>query len=176
MADAKLKDLAKKRGSFKAKFTHFNNFLRLLPSNTDLDHFQEVELQNRLSLMETLYKEFDVLQTELEVLSENTDDMYAEREQFETQYHASVARARACLAPVRSSSPALVSASSTDNLAQHGSGCKYDFVRLPKIDLPHFNGDYTINIGLNSEIRTFPLFIIIVAYRILTSSTAFVQL
>lgn len=141
MSEAKIKELIKRRGGFKAKLTHFSNFLRLLPNN-DLDNFQAAELKSRLNLMETLYKEFDVLQTDLELMSEDADDMYAEREQFETQYHALVARARTHVEPARAPSPALMSATSTDDLPQHGSGCKHDFVRLPKIDLPHFDGDY----------------------------------
>lgn len=141
MSDAKFKELIKRRGSFKAKLTHFSNFIRLLPS-TDLDSFQAAELKSRLILMENLFSEFDILQTDLELLSEDADEMYAEREQFETQYHALVARARTILATARAPSPALVSATSVDDLQRHGSGCKHDYVRLPKIDLPHFDGNY----------------------------------
>ncbi|CAH2056900.1 unnamed protein product, partial [Iphiclides podalirius] len=46
------------------------------------------ELEFRLNKIESLYGEFDVFQTELEVLSEDPDAAYSEREQFETQYYA----------------------------------------------------------------------------------------
>ncbi|XP_041978577.1 uncharacterized protein LOC121732692, partial [Aricia agestis] len=140
MSEAKLKELVKRRGGYKAKLTYFANFVKLLPTS-DLTPFQLSELQYRVSAMETLYNDFDTLQTELELLSENTSEAYAEREQFELLYYAQMGLARSLLEPPRPSSPPLVSAASTsDNL--HGSGCKHDFVRLPKIDLPHFNGDY----------------------------------
>lgn len=143
MSDAKARELIKRRGSYKAKLTHFSNFLRLLPSTgNDLDHFQTAELKNRLNTMESLFKEFDVLQTVLELLSEDVDEPYQEREQFESQYYALVASAGAIFASARASSPALAPATSIDDSLRHGSGCKHDFVRLPKIDLPHFNGDY----------------------------------
>ncbi|KAF9810907.1 hypothetical protein SFRURICE_005333 [Spodoptera frugiperda] len=92
--------------------------------------------------MESLFKEFDVLQTVLELLSEDVDEPYQEREQFESQYYALVASAGAIFASARASSPALAPAISVDDSLRHCSGCKHDFVRLPKIDLPHFNGDY----------------------------------
>ncbi|XP_026729544.1 uncharacterized protein LOC113495138 [Trichoplusia ni] len=141
MSESKLRELVRRRGSLKAKLTHFSNFIRLLPG-TGLDTFQAAELECRLDSIDNLYKEFNVLQTELELLSEDTDEMYDEKELFETQYYTQVARAKAMLTKTRSSSPALVSATSADDGPHHGSGCKHDFVRLPKIDLPHFSGDY----------------------------------
>ncbi|XP_050669384.1 uncharacterized protein LOC126968409 [Leptidea sinapis] len=144
MSELKLKELIKKRGSFKAKLTQFTNFFKLLPTD-ELDSFQVAELECRLGVMKSLYKDFDDLQTQLELLSENADDMYQEREAFETQYFTQMSRARSLLPPdvSRASSPAPnPGASSTHHDTLHASGCKHDFVRLPKIDLPHFNGDY----------------------------------
>ncbi|CAG9094494.1 unnamed protein product [Plutella xylostella] len=100
---------------------------------------QVLELEMRVSRLEVLYSEFDALQTELELLSEDVDERYSEREQFETQYYAQLSRARELLA----AAPAPAApAPSLDGARSSGSGCKHDFVRLPKIDLPHFDGDY----------------------------------
>lgn len=83
-----------------------------------------------------------MLQTELEQLSENKVARYDEREQFESFYYSLVARARALLEPPPGSTSVTSSAASSDDAHAAGSGCRHDFVRLPKIDLPHFSGDY----------------------------------
>ncbi|CAG9132919.1 unnamed protein product [Plutella xylostella] len=140
MSVAKLGELVKKRGSYKAKMTQFMTFLKLMPdSGHSLTPSQVLELEMRVSRLEVLYSEFDALQTELELLSEDVDERYSEREQFETQYYAQLSRARELLA----AAPAPAApAPSLDGARSSGSGCKHDFVRLPKIDLPHFDGDY----------------------------------
>ncbi|CAG9088402.1 unnamed protein product [Plutella xylostella] len=140
MSVAKLGELVKKRGSYKAKMTQFMTVLKLMPdSGHSLTPSQVLELEMRASRLEVLYSEFDALQTELELLSEDVDERYGEREQFETQYYAQLSRARELLA----AAPAPAApAPSLDGARSSGSGCKHDFVRLPKIDLPHFDGDY----------------------------------
>ncbi|CAG9105730.1 unnamed protein product [Plutella xylostella] len=95
MSVAKLGELVKKRGSYEAKMTQFMTFLKLMPdSGHSLTPSQVLELEMRVSRLEVLYSEFDALQTELELLSEDVDERYSEREQFETQYYAQLSRAR----------------------------------------------------------------------------------
>ncbi|XP_063394197.1 uncharacterized protein LOC134679240 [Cydia fagiglandana] len=77
---------------------------------------------------------------EIEALTEKPDEAYAEREQFESQFFVLVSTARLLLTPTVQSSggrPGPGSAASTSS----GAG-RQDFVRLPKIDLPHFDGNY----------------------------------
>ncbi|XP_048487283.1 uncharacterized protein LOC105396586 isoform X3 [Plutella xylostella] len=78
--------------------------------------------------------------TDLETLSEVPDEAFGEREQFEQLYYQLVAEARSLLK--RSSLPALPppaeEGSEAGSSAPHGY--KHDFVRLPKINLPYFDG------------------------------------
>uniref|UniRef100_A0A2A4K9J4 Uncharacterized protein n=1 Tax=Heliothis virescens TaxID=7102 RepID=A0A2A4K9J4_HELVI len=92
-------------------------------------------LQSRISFMLALYDDFDVFQTELEVLSENVDDMFVERERIESRYFALVARAKFTLKQGRASSPALVPALPVEDVPQHGSDCGHGLFQLPEMDL-----------------------------------------
>ncbi|CAG5022267.1 unnamed protein product [Parnassius apollo] len=86
MSDAKLKELVRKRGSLKAKLTHFATFLNLIQPCTSLNPSQLADMDFRLGKIESLYGELDVLQKELELMSADIDAAYSEREQFEEQY------------------------------------------------------------------------------------------
>lgn len=130
--------LIKKRSSLKAKLTIFKNYLSGLYSCTSLSPLQCRELDGRLNKFDALYDEFDDLQTEIEMLSDKPDaEMFAERVEFEDQYHAQVALARSLLADnhVQDCSGSAVGSPS-------GGTNKNNFVRLPKIDLPHFDGSF----------------------------------
>ncbi|KAL0832263.1 hypothetical protein ABMA28_001710 [Loxostege sticticalis] len=77
---------------------------------------------------------------EIESVTETPDVEYAERAQVEERYYSLLARARKELvayAAERAGSEAGSAAGS-----KSGASLKHNFVRLPKIDLPHFNGSY----------------------------------
>uniref|UniRef100_A0A2A4J3J7 Uncharacterized protein n=1 Tax=Heliothis virescens TaxID=7102 RepID=A0A2A4J3J7_HELVI len=134
MADATLDDFLRGRCRFEAELERFDNFLNSLTSSY-LDSAHMAALQSRISFMLALYDDFDVFQTELEVLSENVDDMYDERERIESRYFALVARAKFTLKHGRASSAALVPALPVEDVRQHGSDCGHDLVQLPEMDL-----------------------------------------
>ncbi|KAJ0169222.1 hypothetical protein K1T71_015282 [Dendrolimus kikuchii] len=79
-------------------------------------HLQLTELEYRMNRMDSVLVDYDALQTEIESLSDNPDEQLTERGHFESQFYSAMSLSRTMLAP--------------------------DFVRLPKIDLPHFDGDY----------------------------------
>ncbi|XP_063837233.1 uncharacterized protein LOC135086442 isoform X2 [Ostrinia nubilalis] len=77
---------------------------------------------------------------EIESTSDAADDEYAERAQFEERYYSLLARARKALAVC--SAERARSEAGSDAGSKSGASFKNNFVRLPKIDLPHFNGSY----------------------------------
>lgn len=135
--------LIKKRSSMKAKLTNFSNYLDILSSCSSLSKLQRIELEGRYSKFDALYGTFDELQTEIELLSDETDEAYAARAQFEEQYHSLAALARSMLADAVSAeatheSVGFVAGSEDSASGRHNN----NFIRLPKIDLPHFDGGY----------------------------------
>ncbi|XP_037876660.1 uncharacterized protein LOC119630648 isoform X2 [Bombyx mori] len=120
-----LDTLIKRRGAIKAKLTIFRNYIKPLTSFSSLTDLQRFELEGRYERIQCLYNDFDKLQTEIETLLDAPDDDFKSRCEFEDQYHPTVALARSLL-------------SATTN--SEGSGRVHTNVRLPKIDLPHFDG------------------------------------
>lgn len=138
-----IKELIKKRGTIKAKLTQFGNYLEnVISVNIPLTEVQLSELESRLNKIDLLYSSYDALQSEIELLSENPDEMYQEREQWESLYYSKVSVARTKLAAARETSYQNLENRSEYGSLKSGHGRGRDFVRLPKIDLPHFDGDY----------------------------------
>ncbi|CAH0715181.1 unnamed protein product, partial [Brenthis ino] len=132
--------LIKKRSSMKAKLTTFSNYLDVLKSCDNLSTLQRLELDSRYSKFDALYAEFDDLQTEIELLSEKPEEAYTVRAQFEEQYYALAALARSLLSGnEKPRDSAGFVTGSEDSMA---GGLKNNFIRLPKIDLPYFDGSY----------------------------------
>lgn len=135
--------LVKKRGSMKAKLTSFAAYLNVLKSCDNLSELQVIELETRLDKVEAMYTEFDELQTEIEVSSDKPDEAYATRGQFEQQYYMLLALARSLLSGPNGKLRRRNSAGSVaGSEATTAGGTKHNFVRLPKIDLPRFDGSY----------------------------------
>ncbi|XP_073949686.1 uncharacterized protein [Choristoneura fumiferana] len=129
--------LIKKRASLKCKLTNFKTFLTPYQSIKSLSELQISEVECRLSKIEDMYSVFDELQEQIEIESENPDEQYKERTEFENQYYALLSCARELLR-VQSKPDTKVLSEAGFSSCQH----KNDLVRLPKINLPHFNGDY----------------------------------
>ncbi|XP_028158327.1 uncharacterized protein LOC114351347 [Ostrinia furnacalis] len=138
MATDSLPILIKKRSAMKAKLTHFNNYLNSLGSTKKLSDMQRIDLEGRFSKFDALYADFDALQLDIEVQSDAPDSEYEERAQFEERYHALAAQARSLLASAGSGD----SESVTSSASKSGASLHNNFIRLPKIDLPNFNGSY----------------------------------
>ncbi|XP_047032786.1 uncharacterized protein LOC124639459 isoform X1 [Helicoverpa zea] len=132
--------LIRKRSAIKAKLTNFCNHVNVLMSCDSLSSLQRIELEGRLRKFDALYDEFDNLQLEIEVLSDKPDEAYGERAKFEERYHAVAAQARSLLI----SADAGVDGGSVAGSADKNTGAsfRHNFVRLPKINLPTFDGSY----------------------------------
>ncbi|KAL4720225.1 hypothetical protein ACJJTC_002937 [Scirpophaga incertulas] len=90
--------LIRKRSALKAKLTNFSTYINIIKSCDKLSDLQRIELEGRLSKFDAIYDAFDVLQLEIEVLSDKPSDAYAERAAFEERYHELAAQARSLLA------------------------------------------------------------------------------
>ncbi|KAH9641532.1 hypothetical protein HF086_011424 [Spodoptera exigua] len=74
------RDLVKKRGSFKGRFTAFVTFLDSLKDKV-LSSCDVSELQLRVGKMESLYEQYDEVQLRLECIADdlkNTEQLYSE--------------------------------------------------------------------------------------------------
>ncbi|XP_045449127.1 uncharacterized protein LOC123657649 [Melitaea cinxia] len=132
--------LIKRRSSMKAKLTSFSNYLEVVKSCEILSELQIIELESRFDKYNALYSEYDELQTEIETLADKPEEAYAMRTQFEEQYYALLAVARSLLnkGSKRRDSAGFV----TGSEASMTGRTKNNFIRLPKINLPHFDGSY----------------------------------
>lgn len=163
MANSEIeKSLVKKRGN-KGKVTIFTNYIVKVQQkhandeNIVLSDQEIVYLQARLENMKQIYSEFDQVQTELEMLSDDLDGQLKERETFEDMYHGMMATAKCLITvPLVSQAPA----SSRNSLISDGSNSRVSSiniapnqnttitnttvrsVKLPDIKLPTFTGDY----------------------------------
>lgn len=137
---AEIKTLIKKRASIKAKLTQFSTYLNTAKSCEKLSQLQVTEIECRLNTFESLYHKYDALQNDLEEAADDPSEQYTEREDFEKQYYALLAIARQLIAdsrkPCAGDSDSEVAVSCTSHTHKHNS------IRLPKIDLPKFSGDY----------------------------------
>ncbi|XP_045446356.1 uncharacterized protein LOC123654500 [Melitaea cinxia] len=132
--------LIKRRSSMKAKLTSFSNYLEIVKSCEILSELQIIELESRFDKYNALYSEYDELQTEIETLADKPEEAYAMRTQFEEQYYALLAVARSLLN--KGSKRRDSAGSVTGSEASMTGRTKNNFIRLPKINLPHFDGSY----------------------------------
>ncbi|KAJ8719806.1 hypothetical protein PYW08_011981 [Mythimna loreyi] len=136
---SELKTLFKKRSAIKSKLTIFGNHIKLIEASKALTELQIIDLECCLRKFEPLFEEFDTLQTEIEILSDepSVDEVPAERVQFDNDYYPLVARAKSLLAAGKKDSGSVAEFSDAES-----GGRVRNLVRLPKIDLPHFSGGY----------------------------------
>lgn len=139
-------NLIRKRASLKGKLTQFTNYLSVPKSCKSLTLLQLTELEVRLSKIEKLYDDFDNLQTEIELQPKaDPDEQSEERRQFETLYFEVVSAAKHLQSmssnPQAEALPTQVSSGTKGRDALTLDKIN-NFVRLPRIDPPTFDGSY----------------------------------
>ncbi|XP_049876644.1 uncharacterized protein LOC126374189 isoform X3 [Pectinophora gossypiella] len=86
------KTLKRSRASCKSKLTIFKQYLEGIKSINDLNRLHVHELTNRLDKIKEMYNEFDSIQTNIESLTDISDEVeLEERKIFETSYFQAVA-------------------------------------------------------------------------------------
>ncbi|KAL4721685.1 hypothetical protein ACJJTC_001652 [Scirpophaga incertulas] len=96
MDNEQLKRLKKKRSSYKGQLTLFENYLLTL-EDTTLSKRQVMELQLRITKLESVLKEFDAVQLDIECICDDAQLETSERELVETKYYSLVTEARQML-------------------------------------------------------------------------------
>ncbi|KAL4703200.1 hypothetical protein ACJJTC_004876 [Scirpophaga incertulas] len=96
MDNEQLKRLKKKRSSYKGQLTLFENYLLAL-DDTTLSKRQVMELQLRITKLESVLKEFDAVQLDIECICDDAQLEISERELVETKYYSLVTEARQML-------------------------------------------------------------------------------
>ncbi|XP_026746972.1 uncharacterized protein LOC113508216 [Trichoplusia ni] len=127
-----IRDLVKKRGSLKGKFTLFSKFVQSLEASNPTE-IQKTELDERLKKIEVVFDQFCSIQDDIDlyVSGSQIDKELQERESFENQYYAIVAKSKCIL---KESSTVH---SDNNNCKSHAHG-----IKLPTITLPNFDGSY----------------------------------
>lgn len=131
-------DFKKQRGVFKARLSYFDKFIAKF-QNVTLSKSQLIELNLRTSQLESIYKEFNEVQTKIEDFSEEKD-LLAQmeyRENFEEQNYGSISIAKSIL--YDNNYNETIINSNSDNLSQIS---KPSQIKLPDIKLPTFDGSY----------------------------------
>lgn len=120
------KSLVLQRGQIKASLTRFSNHVSSLAGKKVVD---VNNLQRRIADAEPLLKEFNDIQSAIEQQTETIDD--SQREEFENTYYESISKANDLI--LKHKPKALPETRNSDLPSQ---------IRLPRIDLPKFDGNY----------------------------------
>jgi hypothetical protein len=124
-----LQKLKRKRSCYKSQLTLFEKYLYALedaPSER-----QVTELQLRISKIQKVFKDFDVIQLEIECASDDVQLEVNERELVESKYYSLLSQAKQMFV-------------NEDHDVERRSirNCNSQPVKLPTIQLPKFSGSY----------------------------------
>ncbi|KAI5630828.1 hypothetical protein NE865_16459 [Phthorimaea operculella] len=138
----RLKELTRQRGTVKGKLTLFQKFVKAIDKNT-IDSIQKLQLLMRIDAAKDMYKEFDHLQTSIDMLVDDNElvNQTSYREEFESNYYSTVASAKYL---VEEEKP-LQATASPPPPPLHSHHCpmsKPVSIKLPDIKLPAFDGSY----------------------------------
>lgn len=134
--------LIKKRGSLKARLTHFNNFLEKKEEQTVLSKTAIIEIVERTSSFKDILSNFDEIQGQIESICENPEQQLEERDFFETFYFELLSRAKSL--EERDKDDSVHSIISGHSGSSRHSGSAVDVrknIKLPVINLTKFSGD-----------------------------------
>ncbi|XP_047032323.1 uncharacterized protein LOC124639132 [Helicoverpa zea] len=130
------KESVRKRASCKGRLTAFTNYVNELDES--LDASQVCELQLRLGKMESLFSQFDEVQSKLECLADDVNSQLPERNEFESKYYKIFAKAQDLL--TRNLKPTKNEPLESDYSSAQTRNRR--LVKLPTIQLPKFSGSY----------------------------------
>lgn len=88
MSEETLKELIRQRGTYKGRVTKYKDYLSNIQKidRSNITSLQIKELSLRLARLQTLFSEFDSIQTQIEMKSDKLDDQMEERDVIETQF------------------------------------------------------------------------------------------
>lgn len=168
---AQFNTLIKKRGSIKASLTHLKKFIDSLKDKVALDDLNVMEIQQKMPRFDGVLANFNEIQDQIELLSENVEEQYEERENFvnDLDRYVSIARnlikkqkldhsessedeirSQSAVSAKSSKKSVKLSSNASDefvlNTHDSGSDANEPFnlnnIKLPTIELPKYDGRY----------------------------------
>ncbi|XP_047998452.1 uncharacterized protein LOC125235873 [Leguminivora glycinivorella] len=142
MSEEAIKELVRQRGTYKGRVTKYKDYLSVIQqidrSNITLVQIKELSL--RLARLQTLFSEFDSVQTQIEMKSSKLEEQMEERDNMETQFISLISATQEIIDshPSNSDHGSEVARTAQSSL-ETGSVSK---IRLPTISLPSFDGNY----------------------------------
>ncbi|KAB0799070.1 hypothetical protein PPYR_06950 [Photinus pyralis] len=131
--------LIKKRGSVKAKLTNFqkyvDNLVSIFPQFLIEDQVVFIELKQRVDRFQGVLDEFDGIQGQIELISDDPEAQYLEREIFEAAYYGIEAKAKRFLVQNIKSDVSNSTIVSNETKKAYG-------VKLPIIEISTYDGEY----------------------------------
>lgn len=127
----------KRRGGIKSQLTVFKDFVKDV-QRSELTSLRIKELNLRLEGLRKLMADYDTIQIELEDISPDPEAQILERTQTESIFYKQIALAQDIIDTF-----SVKDSGDSDSLK---SGCchdKYSAIRLPTINLPTYDGNYT---------------------------------
>lgn len=135
-----LKSLTARRGRLRASLTRLIKFVEpLQPDSREID-----ELKIRRTHLQTIWCDFEKLQSEIEELNYD-EEFQTEQDEYRAEFEAQYFRVQGCIESLMQNNAKLKNQSSNASLEFSGIQANHNVshsVRLPKIDLPKFSGDY----------------------------------
>ncbi|KAL0871503.1 hypothetical protein ABMA27_005221 [Loxostege sticticalis] len=131
-----IKEWKKQRGIYKGKLTLYIKFLNSLNSDlTKITADQAIDLELRTNKIQSALDGFDKYQTLLELASSDSEELSAERQNFEDSFYKNVAKANLII--VSKKRPEIPH----ERKHEHSHDCS-DSIKFPEITLPTFSGSY----------------------------------
>ncbi|XP_052743807.1 uncharacterized protein LOC128198008 isoform X1 [Bicyclus anynana] len=137
--DTALRELTSKRSSFKGRLTKFKNTLEILSNSKSIPQVEISKLSIKLSRFEGLFTEFDELQTQIEILNVDSQEVELNiRDILEQDFCYCIATAQQLIAD--NSSPRKSSHSCCSNEDDRDRSLLG--FKLPTIQITKFDGSY----------------------------------
>lgn len=134
--------LIRKRASLKGKLTVFKKYVanvedvylnKVISNQTDL-----LELEQRIDKFQNVINEFESVQGEIDVITENLDVEITERSVFESEYFSILSRSKCILLANNQSS----TSSNNGVMSAQNTVRNIHNIKLPVIPMPKFDGNY----------------------------------
>lgn len=140
---SELKELLVKRSSIKGRLTKFKNYLNALAEDDSMTSIEIGKLTCKLSNCEALFKDFDTLQDDVEILNAATlNTELLERDLIEQDFYHCIATARDILDNYKRNHPDLGSEYNSIKTNPHDGANDLMGFGLPVIKIPNFDGAY----------------------------------
>ncbi|XP_022828982.1 uncharacterized protein LOC111358223 isoform X2 [Spodoptera litura] len=134
-----LKELVKKRSIVKGRLTKFKDYVNVLTQigAKKITSIQVKEISLRVDKFQELLSDFNIIQSDIELLSSNDDEQLNERDSIESQFFSLLSTAKELIECANSEKRSLHDESMSNQYSH-----SMNSIKLPTINLPKFDGNY----------------------------------